>query len=287
MVMTAQHEPVPLGAAPDYGLPEREPGQVRLALRDIAGGLARWPLWSLLALQDIRQRYRRSVLGPLWLTISMGVLVSALGLLYSGLFKQPVETFVPYLAAGFIVWGLVSALVSDGCQCLILAERTIRQIPLPLTVHVLRAVTANLIVAAHNALIFVAAALIFQVPVTAYTLLALPGLLLVLLNGLWISMALGMICARFRDVPQIVGSVLQLGMFLTPVFWTLDALPPDRLALALWNPFFHLLQVVRAPLLGGAPEAMSWWVAGGMAAAGLAATFALFVRCRRRIAYWV
>ena len=72
---------------------------VRSALGDVVDGLQHWELWSTHGWNDIRQRYRRSIVGPFWLTISMGVMVAGLAYLYAGLFGQSIEKYLPYAMA--------------------------------------------------------------------------------------------------------------------------------------------------------------------------------------------
>ena len=266
------------------------PSQTALALADIIEGARASHLWGLLGWQDIRRRYRRSVLGPFWLTISMGVLVAALGTLYGALLKVESAVYVPYLALGFIVWTLVSGLITDGCTAFISAESIIKQTNVPLSVHVYRMVWRNLIIFFHNAAIFVVVAALFAVWSGWTGLLALPGLVLLCLNGIWVGLLLGIVSARFRDVPPIAASVVRILFFVTPIIWMPDLMPGRALMLAVvldFNPFFHFVEIVRAPLLGQAPDLVSWLAATGIAIGGWAVTFALFRRYRRRIAYWV
>ena len=260
--------------------------QTTLALIDIVQGARTSHLWGLLGWQDIRQRYRRSKLGPFWLTISMGVLVAALGTLYGTLFKVEVETYVPYIAGGFIVWGLISGVITESCTAFTGAESIIKQVSLPLSIHVYRMVWRNLVIFFHNAVIFVVVAVVFSVSPGWSGLLALPGLALVCLNGMWMGLFLGIVSARFRDVPPIVGSVVRIAFFVTPIIWMPQLIPGRALLLDL-NPFFHFVEVVRAPLLGQPPALGSWFAVVGVTCGGWLLTFALFRRYRRRIAYWV
>lgn len=266
--------------------PEKQLGQGARAVLDGVEGARLWQVWGLLGWQDIRQRYRRSRIGPFWLTISMGVMVGSLGLLYAGLFKLPVADYLPFLAIGFIVWGLISALITDGCSAFISAEGTIKQVRMPLSIHVYRVVWRNLIIFAHNIVIFVVVAVIFSIWPGWAGLLALPGLALVCLNGLWAGLLLGLVSARFRDVPQIVASVVQVAFFLTPIIWKPELLP-ERAHVLVLNPFYHFVRLVREPLLGQVPGALSWLFVLGVTVAGFAVTFAMYRRYRWRIAYWV
>ena len=262
------------------------PSQTVLALRDVVEGAGAFRLWGMLGWQDIRQRYRRSTLGPFWLTISMGALVGGLGVLYSGLFKMDVADYLPFVAAGLILWGLISGLITEGCAVFIDAEATIKQVNLPLSVHVYRVVWRNFIVFAHNIIIYVAAAVFFSIQPGWIGLLALPGLVLFCLNGVWMGLLLGLISARFRDVPQIVASVVQVTFFLTPIIWKPELLP-DRAFMLDFNPFFHLMELVRAPSLGQAPGLSSWLATLGITLGGWLVTLLIYRRYRWRIAYWV
>ena len=262
------------------------PSQTVLALRDVDEGARAFRLWGMLGWQDIRQRYRRSTLGPFWLTISMGALVGGLGVLYAGLFKMDVADYLPFVAAGLILWGLISGLITEGCTAFIDAEGIIKQVNLPLSVHVYRVVWRNSIVFAHNVIIYVAAAVIFSIQPGWTGLLALPGLALLCLNGVWAGLLLGLVSARFRDVPQIAASIVQVAFFLTPIIWKPELLP-DRAFILEINPFFHLLELVRAPLLGQAPGLVSWLAASGITLGGWLVTLVMYRRYRWRIAYWV
>ena len=262
------------------------PSQTVLALRDVVEGAGAFRLWGLLGWQDVRQRYRRSTLGPFWLTISMGALVGGLGVLYAGLFKMDVADYLPFVAAGLIVWGLVSGLITEGCSVFIDAEGTIKQVNLPLSIYVYRVVWRGIIIFAHNIIIYVAAAVFFSINPGWIGFLALPGLLLLCLNGVWMGLLLGLMSARFRDVPQIVASVVQVTFFLTPIIWKPELLP-GRAFMLDFNPFFHFVELVRAPALGQTPGLVSWLAVLGITLGGWLVTLLMYRRYRWRIAYWV
>ena len=262
------------------------PSLTVVALRDIAEGARAAYLWQMLGWQDVRQRYRRSKLGPFWLTISMGVLVGALGVLYASLFNMAISDYLPFVAAGFIVWGLISSLINEGCTAFIDAATIIRQVAVPLSVHVYRVIWRSFIVFAHNVVIFVVVAVIFSIWPGWTVLLAIPGLVLLCANGIWIGLLLGLVSARFRDIPQILASVVQVAFFLTPIIWKPELLPGRVLILDL-NPFYHVVELVRAPMLGHAPQPMSWAATLGITLGGWVVTLAMYRRYRWRIAYWV
>ena len=260
--------------------------EVSLAVKDLWEGVWSLHVWPMLGWQEIKQRYRRSTLGPFWLTISTGVMIAGMGPLYSKLLGQEMSAYFSYLAIGFVVWLLMAGLINDACATFISAEGYIKQIKLPLTIHVLRMVWKNLLIFAHN-FVIVILVLLFYRPNFDWHLVLLPvGILLIAVNGVWLGILLGLICARFRDIPNIVASLVQVAFFLTPVLWKADMLGRYNWV-ATWNPLFHFLEIVRRPLLGESPPALSWMAALFVTGAGLAITLAFFSRYRARIAYWV
>jgi ABC-2 type transport system permease protein len=262
------------------------PGNLALALKDLREGVLSLHIWPMLGWQEIRQRYRRSVMGPFWLTISTGAMIAGMGPLYGKLFAQDIAAYYPYLAISFVVWLLIANLINDCSNAFIAAEGFIKQIKLPLTIHILRVVWKNMIIFAHN-LVIVALVLVFYRPQLGWHLLELPlGVFLIAANGLWFGILVGMVCARFRDIPQIISSVVQVAFFLTPVMWKAEMLG-EHLWAAKVNPIYHFIEIVRAPLVASGASLLSWAVVLGITLAGYAAMILVFSRFRARIAYWV
>jgi ABC-2 type transport system permease protein len=253
---------------------------------DFAEGLSRWELWLTLGWHDIHQRYRRSAVGPFWLTISMGFMIGGLAYLYSGLLGQSLERYLPHVAVGVIVFSLITALVTDSSLVFINSSRTILQTKVPLSIYVYQMLWRNLLIFAHNMCIYVLLIPFFDFHLGFVTLLALPGLLLNVMIGFSVGIVIGGLSARFRDVPPIVSSVMQVAFFLTPVFWTPESLK-GRDAFVSLNPFYYLLDIVRLPLLGEAPAPAMWLIVIAMAAGGGILAVIFFARYRARIAYWV
>ena len=255
-------------------------------LLDAAGGLRQRDLWVTLGWQDIRQRYRRSVLGPFWVTLSMAVMTASMGVLYSQLFGQSLAEYLPFLTIGLVMWGFLSSLVTDGCQAFIAAEAMIKQVRMPLTVHVWRPLWRNLIILGHNAVVVVLVLALFgRVPHWQVALLPV-ALALLVANGWWLGAVLGALSARFRDIPQLAGSLLQVLFFVTPVIWHTSLLR-DRTWLVDTNPAYHMIEIVRAPLLGEPASALSWAYVAAFTAGGLVVALLLLARFRARIAYWI
>ena len=163
------------------------------AWHDLVRGFHQHELWLQLGWQDIKQRYRRSVLGPLWITIATGVMAAALGLLYSVLFKIPVAQFLPHVTVGLIMWTFISGCIKEGAQVFIDNEGLIKQLPSALSVHVYRLVWKQTLFLGHNLIIWVALMVIFPRPLGWDFLLAIPALMLLIANGVWVSMFFGII----------------------------------------------------------------------------------------------
>lgn len=260
--------------------------QVQLAKKDLIDGLSQWWLWKTMAWQDIRQRYRGSMLGPFWLTISMSIMVLALGILYSALWKMDIAHFLPYLTTGLLYWNLISSLVSDGTSAFTKAEGLMLQVKMPVTVHVMRSVVRNFIIFLHNCVVVIAVLLFFAVPQSLYSLVSFIGLAIILLNGFWITMLIGLLCARFRDIGPIVSSLIQIVFFVTPIIWMPTALG-NKAWLLTFNPAYVFLEIARGPLVGDTVPLSVWAMAAAITAAGFVGTFFFFARFRSRLPFWL
>lgn len=258
----------------------------RQAISDLLDGARLHDLWRRLAFNDIRQRFRRSILGPLWITASMGIMVGAMGLVFSTIFGQSPAKVLPFIATGLIFWGLLTGCVTEGMMIFIQAEGDIRNVPLPLSVHFYRMIARNLMIWAFNMIIYLVILVLFRLSLDWSILAFTPGFLLLMVNAAWMALAAAVISTRFRDIPQVISSLLQVVFWVTPIFWSPETLP-NRPAFVEWNPFFHLLEVVRGPLIGTPVPPQSWIVCFGLAVVGTIAALWLYRRTYSRIAYWV
>jgi ABC-type polysaccharide/polyol phosphate export permease len=193
------------------------------AAQDLAGGLRQWRLWGRLGWLEVRRRYSRTVIGPFWSAISLAMFVLALGSVGTGLWNKQASEYVPFLAAGMVVWVTMSTIIVESCALFISGSNMVRQMQFNYSVMVYALVWRNFIVFAHNLIVFVLACIVFgKNPFSWATVLVVPGLALLIVNCVWISLLLGMFCLRFRDVQQLVAGLIQIAMFVTPIFW-----PPE------------------------------------------------------------
>lgn len=262
-------------------------GRAHRAAADLAEGLSLSWLWTALAQQDIKLRYRGSVLGPFWQTLTTAIMIGGVGFLYPRLFHITTENYVPMLAAGLVFWSFLSGMINEACTAFTEVHHIIHVVKLPFSAHAYRSVYRNVLTLAHNFVIVPIILIIFPPPITWQGLiLIIPAFFLVVINGIWISILFGMISARYRDIPPIVASVIQLLLFVTPIFWQLEQLGPDGWW-AQFNPLFAAIDVMRAPLLGKAPAPYSWGILLSMTVLGCGTTFVFFARFRHRLAFWV
>jgi lipopolysaccharide transport system permease protein len=259
----------------------------RMALRDLAEAASLWRLCGTLAWLDIKLRYRGSVLGPFWLTMSTAVMVAAMGGIYAALFKMNLRDYLPFLALSLVLWNFLGTLAGEACAGYTQSESMIRSVRMPYSLYAARIVLRNGLVLAHNAVVIVAVFALLRVWPGAAALLALPGLALWVVDAVALAILLGALCARFRDIPPIVGSIVQMAFFVTPVIWKPELVGADKQWMLPFNPCFSLLDVVRAPLLGNIPPAEIYFSAILYSLALLTVTWVLFVRVRGRIAFWV
>lgn len=259
---------------------------ITTAISDLRSSIASWRLWTLLGWLEIRQRYARSRLGPFWLTISMAVIIGSIGVVYGTLFGQKMSDYLPFISVSLVMWGLFSQTVSDGATAYINSASYIRQAATPKLIFILQAAYRNLVILLHNFIIVVVLLASFGVKDWAMLPMFVPGLLLYLINALWVAMIAGLMSARFRDLPQIINALLQVAFYVTPIVYR-----PGSLTRFSWvvdfNPLAYLLDVVRQPLIGEMPSLLTWGICIGMAVCGWTVALILTGRYIKRIPYWV
>ena len=258
----------------------------RVAIADVIDGAKLWRLAWMLGWFDIRLRYRGSMLGPFWLTLSTAVMVGALGVLYSALFNMSLRDYLPFLAISQILWAFISTTVSEGCTSFTAVDAIVRSVRMPFVLHAMRSVVRNVLVLAHNLVVVVAVYAYFSFWPGMGLLLTIPAMVIWLVNALAITLLLGAFCARFRDVSPIVASVMQIMFFISPIIWKPEQLGAKAAYLPL-NPFFSLLEIMRAPMLGESASLTIWISACIYTLLLCGGSWAFFVRARGRLAFWL
>ncbi len=266
--------------------PETLSGRLRHVGRDLLDSARLWRLCWRLGWLDVKLRYRGSVLGPFWLTASTAVMVGAMSLLYTTLFHIDVAGYMPFLSLSLVLWGFISSVVGEGSTCFTQAEGMIRSVRLPFALHAGRCIIRNVLVLGHNVVVVVAVFAIFRVWPGAQAFHALPGAALWLADALAACLLLGTLGARYRDIPPIIASLMQIFFFISPIIWKPELISAGHAWLQL-NPFYPLIEVVRRPLLGLHGSLPLWRPALAYSAVLWLGALLLFMRMRARLAYWI
>ena len=261
-------------------------GLVARGLADVVGGFGSWRMWWMLAKNDVVRRYRRSRLGQFWVTLSMAVMIFGMGAVYSTLFNQHMADYLPHLGTGLVLWGLIASTINECCSSFTENEGIMRQVALPRFTYLLRTVARNVFISAHNLIILPLVFVVCGTPLDWHILLFVPGLILVLANLAWVGYLLAILSTRFRDIPQIIASIIQVAFFLSPVMFKPSQLRVDHPVLVL-NPFASMLDVMRAPLLGTVPSATSYLILIGLFIAGSLVSLAFAGKYSPRVVYWL
>lgn len=259
---------------------------ISFIVKEITNSVLSPNIWWAFAVNDTHTRFRRSLLGPFWMTMSMSIFLAALGFVFSKLFNLPVGVYLPHVGTGLVFWTFFVGLLTESCICFTSYSALIKNVPMPLTAHYLRLLGRHIIALGANSLVIVVIFATFVGKVTPYTFLIIPGFILFFLNCAWMGLFLAITSTRFRDVEPMVTSILQVLFFLTPIFWLPSTLP-DRLAFIELNPLYHMIEAVRAPYLGNPIDVLTWITLLVMLIVGWVATIFLYQKTYRKIVFWV
>ncbi|USE33903.1 ABC transporter permease [Endozoicomonas sp. SCSIO W0465] len=239
-----------------------------------------------LAWDDIKVRYARSVIGPFWLVMTTAISALGLGYVWSILFNQNKSTFIPALCIGLVIWQFLSSCIMETPNCFIVNTAIIRNTINPILIYPLVAIIRNLIILAHNFLIIFIVFCLYPPNFGYNTFLIIPGLILVIGNLIWISVILGFLGARYRDLSPAITSMMTILFFLSPVIYK-----PDQLglkAMVIWlNPFTYLISAIRDPLTGHASPSFSYVVMTSTLIIGFMVMAIMIEKYRYRIPYWL
>ena len=228
---------------------------MRTTVADVVRSAQLWPIWTRLGIQDVRLKFRRSAIGAAWIFVNLAVLVLAIGFIYANLLGQSPREFIPYLTIGLITWGYLTNSIVEGGNAFINSEGYIKQISLPIYIYIFRAFVSIGLTTLITLCAFVLVAIIYRVPVGPGTLLVVPGLVMVMATSLLLIAIFAHLNARFRDVAHMASVGMQVLFYVTPVIFPAELLRRRRnLSLVVeLNPMYHLLEVVRRPLLTAGP----------------------------------
>jgi len=256
------------------------------ALKEIWTSIFTWKIWLYIGLEDVIGRYRRTVLGPLWIVISQCAFIVGLYLIRRSISGGTDTNYLLYLSISIPAWNLISTFLTEGTSALLRSKGYIESYPLPLPIFVIRTVFAALVNFAHLLVVFVIIALISRAAPTLNLIAFIPGLIIVSIFGLGVSLGLAALGARFRDLGPAMVSVVGLMFVLSPVFWVPTS-EQVHSAIVQFNPLYYLLEVVREPLLASPMVLANWGIATGLSVLSLIVGSIIYKIMRPSIVYWL
>jgi ABC-type polysaccharide/polyol phosphate export permease len=253
-------------------------------LAEIVRSFSLWRIWVRLGIQDVRMRFRRSVIGLGWVFVNLAVTILAVGFIYANLFGQDVRVFIPYLTISLVAWGYMTNSIVEGGNAFTNSEGYIKQISLPIYVYVLRFFVSISLVALINLIVYVVVAIVYGVPFQMGMLWVLPGILILMITSLLLITIFAYINTRYRDAAHLASVGMQVLFYVTPVLFPAELLRQRGLANIIdFNPMYHLLEIIRNPLLSGEPatEANYIFALTGVGVMALVAIIVVRVHQRR------
>lgn len=258
----------------------------KYAYKDLISTLQAYKLWLFLGRSDIKIRYRGSILGPLWITITMMIFIGALSLVYSRIFKQPIAEYIPFLTTGILIWNYISSIITDSTDTFTSSKEFIVGMRLPYFMYILRMIWRNILVFLHNLIVYVLVVIFFKMPINGYLLLAIPGFILVTVNLAAISVIISLLGTRFRDLPPIIGAMITVAFFVSPVTWKASLVGVNSLIIKV-NPISYFLDLIRTPLLGQVPQLSSVFYCLIFTIITSMIAFYIFSHNFRKIPFWL
>ncbi len=258
----------------------------RIGLSDFVESLMLYRLWLHQGRASVLRQYQRTVLGPIWHTLSIALFVVVMGIIWSTIMKVEFSRYMTFLPAGLVTWGMLSGYVLEGSTMLVAMQGQILSTRTSYPMLAMALVWKLFLVFLHQIPLCIIAALIFGGQVTWATALILPGLVIVCITGVWMALLSSLLTLKFRDAQTATATLMQVLMFATPIFWSKDLLGKKLAHLADWNPMFHLVELIRQPVLGHAPSLINYQVAIAWMIIGMLVTILIYGHVRRRIAYW-
>ena len=254
---------------------------------EIIAIISHWLIWFSLAMRDIKLRYRRSTIGPFWITISTAITIGSMGFLYGKLFHADLDFYFPYLASGIIGWSFLSSLINESSQTFIESEHFIKNQASFLSIYNMRILIRNIIIFMHNLVVFIPIGLFFKTKIGLSILFLIPSIFIICCNIITYGSILAILGTRYRDFAQLVSSAIQIIFFLTPIMWMPNSLQISATWIIYCNPFYHFLNLIRAPLLNQSITSTNIIVTLLVTCLGFILYYLFLPRYKHRIVFWL
>lgn len=259
---------------------------IRTAVADWRTSFHRAPLWANLAVEDLRDRYRRTIFGLLWVVIAFTLFIAVKVVVFGQLTRVPMAEFGLFVSIGFGLWTYINAIVMDGCTAYMHARPWILGTSTPYPIYLLQAIFRNWLTFMLTMVVMAIALFWRPVPWSFAMLWAVPALIAYVLTSLWLMAVLAPLCVRHRDLHHALQTVMRLVFFATPILW-MPSTNARLAAIAEWNPIAHFIAVARDPLMYNTVPIDSWIVVLAFNLVGIPLGLYVYARTRSNLVFWV
>lgn len=257
-------------------------------LTDMVQGFKRSRLWKKLAVLELKARFQGAFIGSFWIVLALVIKVFMLSLVYSIVLDKDFKDYVMFLALGLLTWNFISAIIVTSGSVFKKSANFLQQMDLPHSIFVYQNVYREVVSLIMYQLFAIPLVIILKGWdfVGWVWLWALLGYCIIILNAVFVSMWLGWLSVRFRDINSLLGSLVMIIFLVTPILWP----PPAEYAGSLYfqlNPFYHLLELIRAPILHGQVPVFSWYVSCGVLLFNMAVCMLFYRKVKDRLVLWL
>ena len=258
---------------------------INLNNSDFYNGFKKKHVWSNIAKTEIKFKFKRTKLGPLWITIGTAIFIVVLSIITGAFFADDLGVRVPYITTGLIIWSLIFSCINESSGVFSGRVGLIQNIPMEKSILIYVMLSKSIITFSFNFILYIICLIFFKINIGLNSLYFILGFLILVLSLFFLSSIISILTTRFRDLAPITSSILTVLFFLTPIWWNVEYFP-DRAVFAKFNIFYHYLEITRRPLLGEFASLNSWIIT--LITLIILAVFAsiLFEKKKNKIAYW-
>lgn len=243
--------------------------------------------WVWFGWLDVVQTYRRTLLGPFWITANLVIFTIAMTFVYGAIFGVPTKEYSAYILCSLIAWYWVSALMAEVGNTFVNHAYFVKGTSIDKAQLIWAAVFKLLITFVHNIVVVVIYIFLALIPLTINTLQIIPAIILLFAFSIPVTAVAALLFARYRDLPRLVGSAMIAVLMVTPVFWQPSIITGWRSAIVYLNPIYYLIEIVRRPLLGEAPDQLTYLAVLGMTISAWLVGTVFYRRYQRYLVFWL
>jgi len=242
-----------------------------------------------MAFNEVKIRYARTSIGPWWQTINMLVLSLVLSFVFTKVFNTPSEQYIPFLITGLIFWNFMQAVLVESSVCLIHSRNLILNTTSPIWTYPFKLVIKALIQFLHHIVLIPIVIYYFDISIGPMAILMfLVGIMVYISILALTSNILAILGSRLHDLEQVVTNIIQVLFYATPIIW-MPSLLVGRVSFLEYNPFYHLINMLRIPVIGGDVQIWQNSLVFSIALLSFLILFNYYVyrRYSKMVSYWV